>query len=426
MVPRHLRRYLKFSEGYKVPVPKLCPRELSALSTAVELLNYEREVFNLDRFGSVNHDTTMIVVQVHRDAERLQYLIVSLAQVHYIQSTVVIFSHSFFDERINNLILNITFCRVMQIFYPFSVQLYPNKFPGVDIEDCMHSETVVQYCSDRNAYRTEHKHHWWWKANFVFNRLDWSRGYKGTVIFLEEDNYVLPDLLYMLRFMTRSNIAGTSVMAFGRPFSKDLDYDILIVDIWRPPYDKGLALNKTIWKKITALSSFFCTYDDLSWSYSLLNVFKVFKAGHVDMVACLAPRVLSTALNPSGKDAFQNIYKHTKKAPFFPSTVKAALVFNSNGRVGSTFTFPHKGNGGWTDVRDQLLCLDPFSPAATDETVDYTTTTVNYTTFISLPALNFNYSAKVVIDADTNNSDSTSSSREHTLQRALQTLPTAH
>jgi len=28
------------------------------------------------------------------------------------------------------------FCQVMQIFYPYSMQLYPNVFPGEDPRDC--------------------------------------------------------------------------------------------------------------------------------------------------------------------------------------------------------------------------------------------------------------------------------------------------
>lgn len=371
-IPKNLHKYLMFDEHEKVSWPTLSPREMNALSTTIDVLNFEREVFNLQRYGAVQADTTMIVVRVNRDAERLQYLIISLGQVHYIQNAVVIFSHSFFDDRINKMIMSITYCRFMQIYYPFSNQLFPSRFPGMDPGDCIkHGKDI--FCSGRDARRTEAKHHWWWQAHFVFNYLDWSPKYKGTVIFLEENNYVLPDLLYMLRFAKRSLVAipGVYVMALGRPYTKNLDYDILIVDTWRPPFDRGLAFNKTVWMKISALSSHFCMYDDLSWSYSLLNLFSKFRVHHVDMVACMAPRVLNTGMYPTGRVALERITAQVKGAPFFPASVKAALVYSSTGRVDSGYSIPTKGSGGWSDIRDHLLCMNPFASteSTTAETV---------------------------------------------------------
>lgn len=399
-IPVHLHKYLNFSESFKVSSVQLLPRDLNIAATTVELVNYEREVFNEERFGKVTPETTILLIQVHCDIERLQYLIVSLAQVHYIETTLLVFSHSYFDETINNMIMKIRFCRFMQIFYPFSVQLNPKKFPGIDPEDCLSLQTPIQYCSNRDARRTEYKHHWWWKAYFVFNNLDWSDKYRGTVVFLDESNYVLPDLLYMLRYSKRSLsvITGISVMVFGRPYFNNLDYDLLVIDTWRPPYDNGLAFNITVWKEIAALSSYFCTYDDLSWSYSLLNLFSRFRGGHVDMVSTMAPRVLTTSLYSTGREAVEKIHTQVKGAPYFPLTVKAALVYSSTGRVDSGVNLPSKGTGGWSDLRDHLLCLDPLSTAdqTTDATADDTTTTPK---FVILPQIN--YSSAVIVVEDT-------------------------
>lgn len=382
-VPNHLRKYLKFNEKFSFPTRKLSSRDVNKLASVVEVLNYEREVFNTNRYGLVRHETNMLVVQVGRDAERLQYLIISLAQVHYIQSVLVVFSHSYYDDKINKLISSIKFCRVMQIFYPYSLQLYPNKFPGIDAEDCLSGAGKIdKYCSNRDARLTEHKHHWWWKACFVFNNLDWSDNYKGTVVFLEEDNYVLPDLLYMLRYTTRTQayIQGLYVISLGRPYANDLDYDLLTVQSWRPPYDKGLAINKTVWHKITAASSYYCMYNDLSWSYSLLNVFSQFRGGSADMVAAMAPRVISTSMFPSGRVAIQKIHHWMAAARMFPMNVKAVMLYSSSGRVDTSVKLPPRGNGGWEDMRDHLLCLDPLMSTTSDNTNDLSTTTVPLTT----------------------------------------------
>lgn len=86
----------------------------------------------------------------------------SLAQAHDISRVLLIFSHDYYDEDINDLVQTIDFCKVMQvsfkrllyvfppfyathfhiicfqfqIFYPYSIQTHPNEFPGIDPNDC--------------------------------------------------------------------------------------------------------------------------------------------------------------------------------------------------------------------------------------------------------------------------------------------------
>lgn len=360
-VPTVIQRYVKFSKPLSFPEVALSRDKINKLISITEMMNFEREVLQAWRYGAVRADTDMLVVQVHRDVERLQFLIVALAEVRYIQSVLLVFSHSYYDDVINKLVTSITFCRVLQIFYPYSFQLYPNKFPGIDPDDCLSGYGTAD-CSHRDGRLTEHKHHWWWKAFFIFNCLDWSDDYKGTVIFLEEDNYVLPDLLHMLRYTKRSKVylQGIQVMSFGRPYTKAFDYDLLSVSAWRPPYDKGLAFNKTVWQQIAAQSAHYCKYDDLSWSYSLLHAFGRFHSGRADMVAVEAPRVLSTGLYPSGRAAMQQIKSWMDGAQMFPVKVKAVMLYGSMGRVDPETKPPPAGNGGWSDMRDHLLCLDPL------------------------------------------------------------------
>ncbi|XP_035433304.2 alpha-1,6-mannosyl-glycoprotein 2-beta-N-acetylglucosaminyltransferase [Spodoptera frugiperda] len=382
-VPQHLQQYVKFNEKFMWEPCELQSAEISKLASTIELLNYERTVFQTQKYGMVTSKTNMLVVQVHRDVERLQYLIVSLAQVRDVESILLVFSHSYYDDRINKLVSGITFCRFMQIFYPYSLQLYPNKFPGIDPDDCVSTAgRTKRFCSSRDGRLTEHKHHWWWKANFIFNNLDWSDTFKGTVVFLQEDDYVLPDLLYMLRYMTRSQayLPGLHLLSFGRPRAKDLDFDVLSVSSWHPPFDKGLAFNKSLWHKISAVSSYYCLYDDLSWSYSLLNAFRKFNEGHVDMVATQMPRVVSTSTFPSGRAAMQQIALWLVGARMFPSNVKAVMLYSSTGRVNSGVKPPPRGNGGWGDLRDHLLCLDPLMSTTTSNTNDMSATTYSQTT----------------------------------------------
>lgn len=77
-----------------------------------------------------------ISFQVHKRVSYLRHLIVSLAQARDISKAMLIFSHDFYQEEINELVQSVDFCKVMQIYYPFSIQTHPNEFPGEDPNDC--------------------------------------------------------------------------------------------------------------------------------------------------------------------------------------------------------------------------------------------------------------------------------------------------
>lgn len=73
---------------------------------------------------------------MHTRINYLRHLIVSLAQAKGIANSLLIFSHDVYDEEINDLVQSIDFCKVMQIFYPYSIQTHPDEFPGADPSDC--------------------------------------------------------------------------------------------------------------------------------------------------------------------------------------------------------------------------------------------------------------------------------------------------
>lgn len=89
-----------------------------------------------NRPNSTAFDFIVILVQVHYRPDYFSAFVDSLRHVKYIEHTLVIFSHDFYDDRINAIVDAIDFCATLQIFYPFSIQLYPNEFPGTDPNDC--------------------------------------------------------------------------------------------------------------------------------------------------------------------------------------------------------------------------------------------------------------------------------------------------
>ena len=89
----------------------------------------------------------VILVQVHNRIEYLKEVIDAMSRVKYIDDSLVIFSHDFENEKINSLIEGIDFCSTMQIFYPYSIQFYPNSFPGRDPNDCPEKIGKAKYTS---------------------------------------------------------------------------------------------------------------------------------------------------------------------------------------------------------------------------------------------------------------------------------------
>lgn len=141
----------------------------------IERINDEQIIFNDMKYEALQNDSIVIVVQVHKRITYLRHLIQSLSQAKDISKTLIIFSHDFYDGEINNLIQNIDFCKVMQIYYPYSIQTHPNHFPGTDPQDCdrdiSKSDAIKTKCKNahfpdlyghyREAKFTQMKHHWW-------------------------------------------------------------------------------------------------------------------------------------------------------------------------------------------------------------------------------------------------------------------------
>lgn len=106
--------------------------------------NQEQKILNLDQYGALEQNASVIVVQVHDRLNYLRIVIDSLAKAKGIERALVIFTHDIYDEAINQIVQNIKFCKVLQIFYPYSVQTHPNEFPGLDPNDCVGSVNIAK------------------------------------------------------------------------------------------------------------------------------------------------------------------------------------------------------------------------------------------------------------------------------------------
>lgn len=68
----------------------------------------------------VSFSLSPVSTQVHTRITYLRHLIVSLAQAKDISKTLLIFSHDYYDEDINDLVQTIDFCKVLQVTLLFA------------------------------------------------------------------------------------------------------------------------------------------------------------------------------------------------------------------------------------------------------------------------------------------------------------------
>ncbi|XP_072765376.1 alpha-1,6-mannosyl-glycoprotein 2-beta-N-acetylglucosaminyltransferase isoform X3 [Anoplolepis gracilipes] len=223
LVPQELHRFLKEGRNSSTSLTNassgaLTEVEIAEIRRKIERANAEQKVYNEEAFGPLASDAPIIVIQVHTRLTYLRHLIVSLAQAKDIEQALLVFSHDIWHPDINYLVQSVDFCRVMQIFYPHSIQTHPRTFPGEGPNDCPRNIRKEQalnlkctnakhpdlYGHYREAKFTQTKHHWWWKANKVFEQLSITRNHSGMVLFLEEDHYVAEDFLHVLRLMERT------------------------------------------------------------------------------------------------------------------------------------------------------------------------------------------------------------------------------
>ncbi|KRT84641.1 hypothetical protein AMK59_1483, partial [Oryctes borbonicus] len=320
--------------------------------------------------------------QVHDRIKYLRHLIVSLAQAQDISQALLVFSHDIYDEEINNLVQSIDFCKVMQFFYPFSIQLHPNEFPGADPNDCprdiKREEALVKKCNNapfpdlyghyREAKFTQTKHHWWWKANRVFNQLEVTKNHTGLVVFLEEDHYVAEDFIHVLKLMDSTckiSCPQCNILSLGtylKTFSYYGDPKKVEVTPWiSSKHNMGMAFNRSTWIKIKECAEYFCKYDDYNWDWSLQHVSQYCLREKLHAMVVRGPRVFH--IGECGVHHKKNNCESTGVITKVQKVLKSSLNHLYPNYLTLTYVSPlkkskiRKGNGGWGDRRDHMLCI---------------------------------------------------------------------
>ncbi|CAF89452.1 unnamed protein product, partial [Tetraodon nigroviridis] len=161
-------------EKAKIPKPEVDNTTLVYRGIVFQL-NFDQVVRNSEKFKAARQkDDLVVVVQVHNRPDYLRLLVDSLRKARGVESILLIFSHDFWSPEINKLVASVDFCQVLQIFFPFSIQLYPQEFPGNDPRDCprdipkkealklgcINAEYPDAFGHYREAKFSQTKHHW--------------------------------------------------------------------------------------------------------------------------------------------------------------------------------------------------------------------------------------------------------------------------
>ncbi|XP_009573327.1 PREDICTED: alpha-1,6-mannosyl-glycoprotein 2-beta-N-acetylglucosaminyltransferase, partial [Fulmarus glacialis] len=192
----------------------------------------------------------------------------------------------------------------LQVFFPFSIQLYPREFPGHDPRDCprdvgkaaalrlgcINAEYPDSFGHYREARFSQTKHHWWWKLHFVWERVRALREHAGPVLFLEEDHYLAPDFYHVL-------------------------------------------------KKLWALREQECPECQIV----SLGTYRIFHTGDCGMHH-------KKSCRPSTQSAKIDSLLNSNQQYLFPETMSVSK------RYSMAPLSPHVKNGGWGDIRDHELC----------------------------------------------------------------------
>lgn len=88
------------------------------------------------------------VFQVHTRINYLTETINSLSQASGIENVLLIFSHDYYDVRINDLVRSIDFCKTMDIYFPYSTQIFTDTFPGPSPDDCPQKITRAEWANN--------------------------------------------------------------------------------------------------------------------------------------------------------------------------------------------------------------------------------------------------------------------------------------
>ncbi|KAF1465566.1 Alpha-1,6-mannosyl-glycoprotein 2-beta-N-acetylglucosaminyltransferase, partial [Pygoscelis antarcticus] len=363
--------------------PLLAENGTLSYRSLVYRLNFDQPVRNAGRFParSAAAADVVLVVQVHDRAEHLRLLLESLRRAAGVENVLLVLSHDLWAEELNRLAARVDFCPVLQVFFPFSIQLYPHEFPGHDPRDCprdvgkaaalrlgcINAEYPDSFGHYREARFSQTKHHWWWKLHFVWERVRALREHAGPVLFLEEDHYLAPDFYHVLKklwALRERECPECQIVSLGTYSPVRGGFagraDKVEMKTWKSTeHNMGMAFGRDTYQKLIECTDAFCTYDDYNWDWTLQHLTVSCLPKFWKVLVPEIPRIFHTgdcgmhhkkSCRPSTQSAKIDSLLNSNQQYLFPETMSVSK------RYSMAPLSPHVKNGGWGDIRDHELC----------------------------------------------------------------------
>lgn len=327
---------------------------------------------NMEKFpqGGVGEGKVIMVLYVHNRPEFLKIVLESLAKVNGISETLLIVSHDGFYPEMDELVKNILFCQVKQIYAPYSPHNFQNSFPGLSPNDCLESANQTANCTGqadhfghfRSPKFTSLKHHWWWMMNTVWDSLYETRGFNGHILFFEEDHFLLPNAYRTVQALVKLkndlcqdcigvNLAPSNVRVHTTSGTSTRIVAEKMGNI-------GYAFNRTVWEMIHDTTEDFCNFDDYNWDMTYWTA--VQRNWGLNRLSLRSTRASAWHIGSYGLHAKRKgkldprkqlpVIKRVDLEPFIgenPTVMKIIPKVASASFV---------GYGGWGDWRDRELC----------------------------------------------------------------------
>eukprot|EP00897_Mesotaenium_endlicherianum_P010810 jgi/Mesen1/9758/ME000007S09817 len=166
----------------------------------------------------------------------------------------------------DELVRNATFCQVKQIYSPFSPHLFAGQFPARASGDCegKYSQEYDKTCAGDpdqfGSYRDPRiislKHHWWWMMNTVWDGLPETRGFRGHVMFVEEDHFLFPNALRTAQRLValKRTLCPECVAVHLAPMfdgHREMRWNALVVERMS---NIGYTFNRSVWEHLREAS----------------------------------------------------------------------------------------------------------------------------------------------------------------------------
>lgn len=341
---------------------RMYARTINKLRAKIKKINTDQVIHN-SHLGEITNKTSIVVIQCHSNVHHLQRLLSSLKKAYFINSSLLIFSHDYYSDKMNKLIQHINYAKYMQIFYPYSIQLHPKEFPGVERPSCSKDVSCVN--SSRNPEAAQSKHHWWWQVNQIFDHMKALETFSEPILFLEANDYVILDVLFVFKLLSSAKIIHCPFCEMISLAAHELDLSkynrsksIITIGAWKDTMpNTAIAFNRKIWRDIKIWKELFCSYNDSNWDRSLKYLAAIKMEGNIYLLAIDGPRVFRIddcevkdvdCKEPDKMKAMNNFTKLIDKE-LFPLSLRVKVKVDED--------FHATESGDWSDVRDHQLCM---------------------------------------------------------------------